>query len=105
MGTTAQGLLLPLADVGIVVLVNRAVGQASSRAVQRFTAETVLEREHAPDADEVSESAAMLGLRRLGRGTSSRRLQPATPETLASYVLAALSRDFVVKNRSEHFGN
>jgi hypothetical protein len=35
LGTTAQVLLLPSAEAGIVVPVNRAVGQPFYRAVQR----------------------------------------------------------------------
>ncbi len=49
-------IALPSADAGIVVLVNEPWGNPSIRAAQRFTAETVLEGEHAPDADEVSET-------------------------------------------------
>jgi hypothetical protein len=57
--------------------VNRAVGQSFYRALQRFTAETVLEREHAPDADRVSENAAMLGF---VRSTAAPRVAGFSPQ-------------------------
>jgi hypothetical protein len=53
------------------------VAQPFYRALQRFTAETVLEREHAPDADRVSENAAMLGF---VRSTAAPRVAGFSPQ-------------------------
>jgi CubicO group peptidase (beta-lactamase class C family) len=80
MGTTSQVLLLPEANLGIVVLANRAVGQAFYRAVQRFAAETVLAREHATDADDVTANAEVLSAAQAaagsGQGVSREEAQP-----------------------------
>jgi CubicO group peptidase (beta-lactamase class C family) len=64
VGTTSQVLLLPDVDVGIVVLANRAVGQHFYRAVQRFAVETVLEREHTSDAEDLTANADVLAAAR-----------------------------------------
>jgi CubicO group peptidase (beta-lactamase class C family) len=80
MGTTSQVLLLPDAEVGVVVLTNRAVGQHFYRAVQRFAAETVLQRDHASDAAEFDANAEVLAAARAaGEGSavvSSEQAQP-----------------------------
>lgn len=62
MGTTSQVLLLPEAKLGVVVIANRAVGQAFYHAVQRFSAETALSREHATDSDDLAASAEVLSI-------------------------------------------
>ncbi|HTV20419.1 MAG TPA: serine hydrolase domain-containing protein [Polyangiaceae bacterium] len=51
MGFTSEVLLLPEADLGVVVLANRVASQAFYRAVEQFAAETVLGREHASDTE------------------------------------------------------
>jgi hypothetical protein len=71
MGTTSQVLLLPDANLGIVVLANRAVGQPFYHAVQRFSAETALSREHAPDTDDLAANAEVLDTVHVLAGSAS----------------------------------
>jgi CubicO group peptidase (beta-lactamase class C family) len=71
VGTTSQVLLLPDVHVGIVVLANRAAGQHFYRAVQRFAVETVLEREHTSDAEDLSANAEVLAAVRAAGESSS----------------------------------
>jgi CubicO group peptidase (beta-lactamase class C family) len=51
MGFTAEVLLLPEVDLGVVVLVNRVAGQAFYHAVEGFAVETVLSLPHSSDAE------------------------------------------------------
>lgn len=79
-GVTAEVLLLPDADLGVVVLTNRVVAQPFFRAVEQFAAETVLGREHTGDESLVAADEGTLSyLRDLAAQTSVVSREQAEP--------------------------
>lgn len=70
MGTTSEVLLLPDANLAVVVVLNRAVGQPFYHAVERFAAETALGREHQSDAEYLAINAEVLSSVRGAAGSA-----------------------------------
>ena len=80
LGFVAEILLLPEEDLGVVVLANRAVGTYFYRAVERFAVETVLDWEHADDADELAANDEVLAqLRELSASSTVVSREEAEP--------------------------
>lgn len=80
LGSTSEVLLLPEADLAVVVLANRAAAQAFYGAVEQFAAETALSLEHTGDADQVAANEQLLGaVQALAAGTSPVSREQAQP--------------------------
>jgi CubicO group peptidase (beta-lactamase class C family) len=80
LGFTTEVLLLPDADLGVVVLANRVAGQAFYKAVEQFAVETVFSMEHASDAELLAANDDLLSmLRDLAAATSIVSREQAEP--------------------------